>query len=99
MLRLKGPANERSKTAAAILLITNSLQMLDAIFDRLHVTEHHRGARFQSELMRHLHHLQPFVAVDFQRRNPLPYPVHEDFATATRDGAEPGRLKFRDHFS
>src|SRR5882724_9130447 len=99
MLRLKGPANERSEATTAILLSPNPLQMLDSIFDRLHVTEHHRGAGFQSELMRHLHHLQPFVAVYFQRRNPLPYAVHENFAPATRDRAEPGILKLRNHFS
>ena len=33
-------------TAQAILLIANPLQMFNAIFDRLHVAEHHRGARF-----------------------------------------------------
>src|ERR1700757_4650755 len=49
--------------------------------------------------MRYLHHLEPFVSVDFQRRNPLPYPVHEDFAPATGDRSEPGGLEFRNHVS
>ena len=66
VLRLKRPANERGEAAAAVLLIANALQMLDPIFDRLDVAEHHRRARFQSQLMRDLHHFQPLVAVDFQ---------------------------------
>src|SRR5262245_22871197 len=73
--------------------------MFDAIFDRLAVTEPHRSVRFQSEFMSHLHDLQPLVAVDFYWRNPVPHLVHEDFAAATRNRAEPGCLKFRDHFS
>src|SRR5438552_15610490 len=63
MLMLKGPANERGESPAAVLLITNSPQMFDSLFNCLHMAEHHRGARFQSELVRDLHHLEPLVAV------------------------------------
>ena len=65
VLRLKRPANERREAGALILLRPNALQMLDSIFNRLDMAEHHRRARFQPELVRHLHYLEPFIAVDF----------------------------------
>ena len=64
VLRLKCPADERGESAAAVLLVANALQMLDPVSDSLDVAEHHGGARFQPELVRNLHHLQPLVAVD-----------------------------------
>ena len=85
MLRLKGPADKRSKSTAAVLLIANAPQMFDAVVDCLDVTEHHRSARVQTQLMRDLHHLQPFIAVDFQRRNLLPHAIHQYFTAAARN--------------
>src|SRR6266481_1854309 len=79
----KCSANECREPAAPALLFANPSQMLDSIFNRLHMPEHHRRARFQSELMRDLHHLQPFVAVDFQRRNFLPHAIHQNFTAAS----------------
>jgi len=67
VLGLKRLANKCRKPAAPVLLFANASQMLDSIFDRLHMPEHHGRARFQSQLVRDLHHLQPFVAIDFQR--------------------------------
>jgi hypothetical protein len=96
---LKCPANESGESAARVLLIAQALQVLDAIFDCLHVTEHHRRARFQSELMRDLHHFQPLVAVDLERRNFLSNAVHQDFTATARDRSEPCALELRDHFS
>src|SRR4029078_2635964 len=85
VLRLKGPANERSEPTAAILLIANPLQMFDAIFEGFDVAKNHGSARFQSELMCDLHYLEPLVTVDFQRRDPLAYPVDKDFAATAWD--------------
>ena len=85
MLRLKCPADECSESAAAVLLLTNALQMLDPVFNRLHMTEHHRGARPQSKLVRHLHYFQPLIAVNFQRRNLLAHAINQDFTAAARN--------------
>ncbi len=79
VLRLKRPADERGEAAAPVLLLANALQMLDAILNRLHVTEHHRRARVQSQLVRHLHHFQPLIGVNLQRRNFLAHPIDQDF--------------------
>src|SRR6266496_435545 len=99
MLRLKRPADERGEPAASILLFANALQMLDPILDCLDVAEHHGGTRFQSELMRNLHHLQPLVAIDLQWRNFLSHPVNEYLATAARNRAEPCFFEFGDRFA
>src|SRR5919106_449330 len=99
MLGLKRPADERGEPAAAILLFANALQMLDALLDCLDVAEHHRGTRFQSELVRNLHHFQPLVAVDLQWRNFLAYPIHKNFAATTRNRSESGIFEFGDHFT
>src|SRR5215470_5291356 len=95
---LKRPANECRKSAAAVLLLANAPQMLDSIFDRLHVAEHHGCAGFQSQFVRHLHYLQPFVAVDFQRRNSLPHAVHQNFTAAAWDRTKSSVFEFGNHF-
>src|SRR5437773_9963948 len=83
MLRLKSPADEGGESAAAVLLFTNALQMLDPVFNRLHMTEHHCGARSQSELVRDLHHFQPLIAVNFYRRNLLAHAINQHFTATT----------------
>src|SRR4029434_2340173 len=97
MLRLKRPTDERGEPAAAVLLVANALQMLYPILDCLDVAEHHGGARFQSELVRNLHHLQPLIAVDLQWRNFLSHPVDQNFTAAARDRAKAGGFKLRNH--
>src|SRR5438477_9200211 len=98
VLRLEGPANESGKAATAVLLLANSLQMFHPLGDGFDVTEHHRRARFQSQFVRDLPYLQPFVTLDFEWRNSLAHPVNQNFATTTGDGAEAGFLEFREHF-
>src|ERR1044072_2472794 len=94
MLRLKRPADERCKSTAAVLLIANTLQMFEPLFNGFHVSKHHRRARFQSELVGYLHYLQPLIAVNFQWRNFLPHPIHENFSATTWNGSESGVLEF-----
>src|SRR5205809_6607126 len=99
MLRLKRPADKGGESAAAILLITDALQMLDPVFNRLDMTEHHRRARSQPELVRDLHHFQPLIAVNFQRRNLLAHAINQNFAAATWNGAQPRVFESGDHFT
>src|SRR5436309_640526 len=99
MLRLKRPADKSSESPAAILLITDTLQMLDPFFNRLDMTEHHRRARSQPELVRDLHHFQPLIAVNFQRRNLLAHAINQNFAAAARNGAQPRVFELGDHFT
>src|SRR5260370_5107322 len=99
MLRLKRPADEGGESAAAVLLFTNGLQMLDPVYTRLDMTEHHCGARSQSELVCELHHFQPLVAVNFQRRNPFAHAINQNFAAAARNRTQPRILEFRDHLA
>src|SRR5436190_23694523 len=94
MLRLKRPADKGSESAAAILLIADALQMLDPVFNRLDMTEHHRRARSQPELVRDSHHFQPLIAVNFQRRNLLAHAINQNFAAAARNRAQPRISKF-----
>ena len=68
--------------------------MFDPIFNRLHVSKHHRRARFQSELMRDLHHFQPAVTVDLERRNSFPHAIDQNFPAATRNRTESGFTAF-----
>ena len=99
VLRLKCPANESGESAALVLLIAQALQMFDAVFDRLDMTEHHRRARFQSELVRYLHHFQPTITVDLERRNSLAHAIDQDFTTAARDRAQARLFELPDHFA
>src|SRR5262249_31871299 len=99
MLGLKCPANKSRKPAACCLLIAQTLQVFDPVLDRFHVAEHHRCTRFQSELMRNLHHLEPFIAIALKRRNSLPHPIDQNLATPTGDRAEPGLLECRNDFA
>jgi len=75
-----------------VLLIADSLQMLDPFFDRFDVTEHHRGARFQTELNARPASLQPLVAVNFQRRNFLAHAIDQNFAAAAGMDPSPAFL-------
>ena len=73
--------------------------MFDPVPDRFHVTEHHRRARLQSQLMRDLHHFQPRVRIAFQRRDPVADAIDQNFAAAAGDRAEAGLLELRDHLA
>src|SRR5262245_24511383 len=98
VLWLKRPANERSKPAAGVLLVAQPLQVLDAILDRFDVAKHHRRTRFQSELVRHLHDLEPLVALAFERRDSLPDGIDQNLAAAARNRTKPSFLETRDYF-
>src|SRR5678816_1092818 len=93
VLRLKRPADERGKPAARVLLVAQPLQVLDAILDRFDVAKHHRRARLQAELVRHLHHLEPLIALAFERRDSLPDGIDQNLAAAARDRTKPRFLK------
>src|SRR5260370_38830232 len=97
MLRLNRPADEGGESAAAVLLFTNALQMLDPVFNRLDMTEHHCGARSHSELPCDLHHLRPLAAVNFQFRNPFPHALNNMLASAPRTRSHPRTRQFTDH--
>ena len=56
--------------------------MLDAVFNRLNVAEHHRGTRIQSEPVRDVHDFEPVVAHGFEWRDALAHAVHENFPAA-----------------
>ena len=49
----------------SILLIAEPLQMFDPLLDALDVAEHHRRARFQSQLVRCLHDFEPLRGITF----------------------------------
>src|SRR6267143_714879 len=49
--------------------------------------------------MRDLHHLEPLIAVDFERRDFLPYSIDQDFAATTGNRAESSFFKSRYHFA
>ena len=93
---LKSPADECGEAASFVLLNAQAIQMLDAIFERFDVAEHHRAARIQPQLVRDVHDLQPRVGFAFQRSDAVAHRVHEDFAAAAGDAAESGVLEFRD---
>ncbi len=48
--------------------------------------------------MRHLHHLEPLVALAFERRDSLPDGIDQNLAAAAGDRTKPRFLKTRDHF-
>ena len=48
--------------------------------------------------MRHLHHLEPLVALAFERRDSLPDGIDQNLAAAAGNRTEPRFLKTRDHF-
>src|SRR5205085_11940854 len=98
MLRLKRPANKSGEPATSVLLISNSLQMFDPLLHRLDMAEHHRRARFQSQLVRDLHHFEPLLAVNFQRRNFFPDAIDQNFATTAVNRSQPRLLKSENHF-
>src|SRR5439155_5011767 len=91
------PADESGESAARVLLIAQTLQMLDAIFDCLYVAEHHRRARLQSELMRDLHHFEPFGGVAFQRRNSFSDTIDQNLSSPARDRAQARLFESPDH--
>src|SRR5207244_2590029 len=68
VLRLKRPADERGESAAPVLLIPNSLQVLDPFLYRFYMSKHHRTDRLQYEFVCDLHDLQSLSDVDFYRR-------------------------------
>ena len=72
--------------------------MLNAVFNRLDVAEHHRRAGIQSQPVRHVHHFQPVVAHRFERRNALAHAVHQNFPAAAGNRAETGGLEIADDF-
>src|SRR5215813_13079137 len=98
-MRLKGPADERHESTAAVLLIANTLKMFDPLFNGFHVSKHHRRTRLQSQFVCGLHHLQPLIAVNFQRRNFLSHPIHQNFSAPAWNRSESGLFEFRDHFA
>ena len=49
--------------------------------------------------MRHLHHFQPAVAVDLERRNFLPDAIDQNLAAAARNRTEASFLEFRNHLA
>ena len=98
VLRLKRPADECGKPTARVLLVAQPLQVLDAILDRFDVAKHHRRTRLQAELVRHLHHLEPLVALTFERRDSLPDGIDQNLAAAAWDRTKSRFLKPRDHF-
>ena len=48
--------------------------------------------------MRHLHHLEPLVALAFEWRDSLPDGIDQNLAAAARDRTKSRFLKTRDHF-
>src|ERR1043165_3239194 len=71
--RIKREGNEALKTVRLILLLTQSHQVIDAIFDRLDMPVEHRGIRFQSCGVEFSLELEPtlrdtFVSADHRAR-------------------------------
>src|SRR6266404_979682 len=98
VLALERPADVRGETVRAILQLAQTQQVLDAVFDGLHVPEHHRRRGVQPEAMGNLHHAQPLVAHALQRSNALAHAVDEDFTAAAGDGSQTSLLKAANHF-
>src|SRR2546423_3332649 len=99
VVRLKRPADKRGESAASVLLFAQTAQMLDPVLDSFHMAEHHRRARFQSELMRDLHYFQPRIRIAFQRRDPIANAVYQNFSAAAGNGTEPGFLEPRNQIA
>ena len=49
--------------------------------------------------MRDLHHLEPFIAIDFERRDFLAHAIDQDFAAATGNRAKSGAFEALYHFA
>src|SRR4051812_27152602 len=88
VLRLKRPANEGRESTALVLLVPQPPEMLDPVLDRFDMAEHHRGARFQTELVRRLHHFKPRVGIAFQRGDPVADPVDQNLPATPWKRAE-----------
>jgi hypothetical protein len=58
--------------------------VLDPVFNRLDMTEHHCGARSQSELVCELHHFQPLSPLIF-RGEIFAHAINQDFTAAARN--------------
>jgi hypothetical protein len=64
--------------------------VLDAIGQRFHVPEHHRGRAGQSLAVRHVHHAHPFGRHSLQRSDALANPIHENLPAAPRQRTQSG---------
>lgn len=90
MRRLVRPANERRETAGFVLQFSNTAQMLDAFGECFHVSEHHCGRRFSTELMPHAIDVQPIFGERFSSCDGLANAVDKNLATTTRNATESG---------
>ena len=59
VLRLERPRDERRKSAAFFLKLTEGLEVIDPVLERLSAAEHHRGRRSHAELMGAAMHVDP----------------------------------------
>jgi hypothetical protein len=73
--------------------------MLEAIVQRLHVPEHHRGAGIQSQPMCLAHYPKPLVALAFERCNSIAHAIDENLPTAAGNAAEAGFLELLQHLA
>src|SRR5262245_55445317 len=68
---LEGPGNKRYETGRSgfqrtILQLPQHLQVSNPMSDGFTVTDHHRSSRFDAELMRSLHDIEPLLSIAFR---------------------------------
>lgn len=90
LVNRRAGSGERQPCQGPVLLRPHDFEVLDAILDRLDVTEHHRNAAGEAELMGGVHYAHPLGGVRLQRCDAVAHAVHEDFPAATWNGAKPG---------
>jgi len=97
VLRLERPTDEGGEASGAVLQIPQSLQVLKSFLNGLDVTEHHRCAGVEPDLVGAFHDLEPFVGVALERRDSGAHSVDKDFSTSSGDGTESGCLELAEH--
>ena len=93
VLGLERPANERSEAAGARLHFLHSLQVLQSLGKRFAQSVHHRHRGFHTLVVSELHDLQPAISACFLGSDNVADPLHQDLATAARNGVEPRRAE------
>ena len=80
--RMKFQRNERDEAVRVVLRFAQPHQMIDALFERFHVAEKHRGIRAQADFVRGARDLKPHLAADFVVADDAAHARMENFRAA-----------------
>ena len=95
--RLERPVDEGREAAGFILQIAQAAQVLDALRDRLDVSEHHRATGFHPDLVRGPHDGQPLLGASLTPADLPPHAVDQDLAPAAGNRIQPCRAQPLEH--